>query len=87
MPKPRIVSNKITIPDEVEVTVKSRLVTVKGPRGTLTKDFTHIDVDMYLAQEESDAGSKQVLKVNAKTNPSKQNKILPQFFCTTCSRR
>ena len=27
----------VVVPDEVEVTVKSRVVTVKGARGTLTK--------------------------------------------------
>lgn len=30
----------------VEVTVKSRVVVVKGPRGTLQKNFRHMDVDI-----------------------------------------
>merc|ERR1712102_189918 len=30
------------------VTVKSRQLTVKGPRGTLTRDFRHLGVDMVV---------------------------------------
>ena len=30
-------NQSVTVPDEVEVSVKSRVVTVKGARGTLTK--------------------------------------------------
>jgi len=34
------------IPEGVTVTVKTRVVTVKGPRGTLVKSFKHLHVDM-----------------------------------------
>ena len=34
------------IPDGVSVTVKSRLITVKGPRGELTKNLRHIDMEI-----------------------------------------
>lgn len=34
------------IPDGVSVTVKSRLVTVKGPRGELTKSLRHINMEI-----------------------------------------
>ena len=37
----------ITIPEGVEASVKSRTVTVKGPRGSLTKAFKHLSVDIY----------------------------------------
>ncbi|KAJ3488360.1 hypothetical protein NLI96_g2883 [Meripilus lineatus] len=41
-------TEELTIPEGVEVTVKSRLITVKGPRGTLTKNVRHIDMDIRL---------------------------------------
>jgi len=34
------------IPDGVTVNVKSRLVTVKGPRGELKKNLRHIDMEI-----------------------------------------
>ena len=36
----------IKIPDNVEVTIKTRFVTVKGPRGTLERDFKHLQLDI-----------------------------------------
>ena len=41
-------TEELDIPEGVEVTVKSRLVTVKGPRGTLSKNLRHADVDIRL---------------------------------------
>merc|ERR1719476_259148 len=37
-------AQNITIPKGVEVTVKSRVVTVKGPHGTLQRNFRHVPV-------------------------------------------
>jgi hypothetical protein len=34
------------IPEGVSVSIKSRLVTVKGPRGELTKSLRHIDMEI-----------------------------------------
>jgi large subunit ribosomal protein L9e len=39
-------SDFIPIPDEVKVEIKSRVVTVTGPRGSLTKSFKHVDLEM-----------------------------------------
>ncbi len=36
----------ITIPKDVTLTVKSRVVTVTGPRGELTKNFKHVAVEL-----------------------------------------
>ena len=36
----------ITIPDNVEVTIKTRNVTVKGPRGSLNRSFKHLQLDV-----------------------------------------
>jgi hypothetical protein len=39
-------TEELEIPSGVEVTVKSRLITVSGPRGTLTKNVRHVDMDI-----------------------------------------
>lgn len=36
----------VDIPEDVKVDVKSRIVTVSGPRGNLTQSFKHLKVDM-----------------------------------------
>merc|ERR1719183_1432406 len=36
----------VTIPDGVTVTVKSRKIVVKGPRGTLEKNLSHLPLDI-----------------------------------------
>jgi len=41
-------SQSVKIPDNVTVSVKARRVTVKGPRGTLTRAFRHLSVEMEL---------------------------------------
>lgn len=45
----QIVANqKVKIPDGLTVYVKSRLVTVKGPRGILKRNFKHLAVDIRM---------------------------------------
>merc|ERR1711993_133076 len=41
-------NQSVKVPDEVDVSVKSRVVTVKGPRGTLVKSFKHLAVDISM---------------------------------------
>jgi len=43
-------TEELDIPEGVEVTVKSRLISVKGPRGTLTKNVRHVDMDIRLVK-------------------------------------
>ena len=44
----------LPVPDGVEVSLKARKITVKGPRGTLFRDFTHVPhVDMIYDKEKS----------------------------------
>ena len=38
----------VEIPDGVQVEVKGKVVTVKGPLGTLTRDFSHAPVEIRL---------------------------------------
>jgi len=48
----------ITVPKGVEVTIKNRKVTVKGPRGTLSRDLSHMRVDLRVEK----AGETSVVK-------------------------
>jgi len=41
-------SHEVTIPKDVQVFVKSRRVTVKGPRGILSRSFKYQDIDISL---------------------------------------
>merc|ERR1712209_388837 len=46
-------NQSIKVPDEVDVSVKSRVVTVKGPRGTLVKSFKHLAVDISMPDKKT----------------------------------
>lgn len=39
---------ELPIPDGVDVSIKSRIITVSGPRGTLTKNVRHVNMDIRL---------------------------------------
>ncbi|XP_065840754.1 large ribosomal subunit protein uL6-like [Oscarella lobularis] len=41
-----LASRTVSIPSEVQLTFKSRKVTVKGPRGTLQRSFKHVKMEM-----------------------------------------
>ncbi|KAF8663399.1 hypothetical protein AX16_000971 [Volvariella volvacea WC 439] len=41
-------TEELDIPAGVDVSIKSRVITVKGPRGTLTKNVRHVDMDIRL---------------------------------------
>jgi large subunit ribosomal protein L9e len=48
---------EITIPDNVTLTVKSRVVTCTGPRGMLVKNLAHISMELIIK------GTKLIVKV------------------------
>ena len=41
----------VQIPENVEVAVKRRVVTVSGPRGELSKDLSHLQLDMRIIKK------------------------------------
>ncbi|TFY83944.1 hypothetical protein EWM64_g77 [Hericium alpestre] len=43
-------TEELDIPEGITVTVKSRVITVTGPRGTLTKNVRHVNMDIRLLQ-------------------------------------
>ncbi|KAF5344130.1 hypothetical protein D9758_008860 [Tetrapyrgos nigripes] len=43
-------TEELDIPEGVEVSIKSRLITVTGPRGTLTKNVRHVNMDIRLVK-------------------------------------
>ena len=42
------VQDSIKIPEKVTVSIKGRIVTVKGPKGTLVRDLRHLQLDMHV---------------------------------------
>lgn len=47
-----LATRSIEIPEGVTLSVKARQVKVEGPRGKMTRTFKHIQVDMYLTEED-----------------------------------
>lgn len=39
----------VKIPRGIEARVKSRIVTIKGPRGVLKRNFKHLALDIHMA--------------------------------------
>merc|ERR1711930_24155 len=46
-------NQSVKVPDGVDASVKSRVVTVKGPRGTLIKSFKHLAVDISMPDKKT----------------------------------
>ena len=54
---------ELEIPHNIEVEVKSRVVKVKGPLGTLTKNFRHVPFDMRKVKDEKTKKSKLLFQM------------------------
>merc|ERR1712242_104618 len=46
-------NQSVTVPEDVDASVKSRVVTVKGSRGTLVKSFKHLAVDISMPDKKT----------------------------------
>ncbi|XP_017773752.1 PREDICTED: 60S ribosomal protein L9 [Nicrophorus vespilloides] len=45
----QIVSNQtVKVPEDIQVSARCRVVTVKGPRGVLRRDFKHLSIDVRM---------------------------------------
>ena len=38
----------VVIPEGIKASVRSRIVTITGPRGTLKRNFKHLALDIYM---------------------------------------
>ena len=47
------VKQTVDVPDGVEASVKARVVTIKGPRGSLSRSFRHLAVDIFMPDAKS----------------------------------
>lgn len=42
----QVVENKVEIPENVQLTLDGRKITIQGPKGKIVKDFTHTKLNM-----------------------------------------
>merc|ERR1711977_242012 len=64
----------VNIPEGVKVSIKSRVVSVEGPRGKLSKSFKHVAVDLFKLSD-------RVIKVEKWNCSSKEQAVIK----TVCS--
>nr|XP_043610887.1 60S ribosomal protein L9-like [Erigeron canadensis] len=55
-------SETMDIPEEIQIKIKAKIIEVTGPRGTLTRNFKHLNLDFMLITDED---GKRKLKVDA----------------------
>jgi large subunit ribosomal protein L9e len=53
-------TQKVLVPVGVTVRIKSRIVTVKGPRGEITKDLSHMPLDIWILDSVKNPGQKEI---------------------------
>ena len=69
-------SDKVPIPEGVTVSVNKRVVTVTGPRGTLSRSFRHLQIDIQVLLDES------IVKVDSWFTTKKQSACV-RTVCST----
>ncbi|KAG5555631.1 hypothetical protein RHGRI_006322 [Rhododendron griersonianum] len=52
-------SETMDIPEGVKITVKAKVIEVEGPRGTLTRNFKHLNLDFQLIKD-AETGQKKL---------------------------
>lgn len=62
-------TRELVIPDDVTCEINSKFVTVTGPRGKLTRDLKHLQVDLYKIDNEE---GKPAIKVDVWYGTSKR---------------
>jgi large subunit ribosomal protein L9e len=55
-------SETMDIPDGVKIKINARIIEVEGPRGKLTRNFKHLNLDFQLIKDEE---GKRKLKIDA----------------------
>ena len=55
-------SETMDIPDGVKIKINARVIVVEGPRGKLSRDFKHLNLDFQLIKDEE---GKRKLKIDA----------------------
>ena len=50
----------VVVPEDVTLSIKSRVVTVKGPRGSITKDISHLPLDIKVIDSVKQEGKKEI---------------------------
>ena len=74
--RPIISSSELVVPEGVTIELKARRVYVKGPRGELRKDLSHVRADMYVTEEEGVRKVKVDCHMTRKKNLSSLRTIL-----------
>ena len=50
----------VVVPEDVTLSIESRVVTVKGPRGSITKDISHLPLDIKVIDSVKQVGKKEI---------------------------
>lgn len=61
-------TEELTIPEGVTVEIKSRLISVTGPRGTVKKNVRHVNMDIQLIKAKDNKVSLAVWQGGRKHN-------------------
>lgn len=69
-------TEQVTVPKGVTVSVKARVVTCKGPRGTIHKDIKHLKVEIVNGTATVAGVKSDILTLNSYMTTYKQSALL-----------